>query len=162
MQKNLKKGEIIFIIKGPKTKFLINNQKKANEAGMNWVGIGKNEWIDPKKYCQYFNHSCDPNTHIKGKVTVVALKNIKKGEEITFDYSLNESDIFWKLDKKCRCGTKICRKNIRSIQFLPEKYFRNKKHMIPKFYQKIFLKFNYKKFKKEKDLEQEWVDFISK
>lgn len=156
----IKKGEIVFIIKGPKTKFLINSQKQADKAGMNWVGIGKNEWVDPQKYCQYFNHSCDPNTHLKGRVTVVALKNIKKDEEITFDYSLNEADVFWKLDKKCRCGTKKCRGNIRPIQFLKEEEYKRKKHMVPKYYQNIFEKFHHKNFKDDTELKKAWIRFI--
>lgn len=159
-KKDIKKGEIVFIIKGQRTKFLINNQKQADKAGMNWVGIGKNEWIDPKKYCQYFNHSCDPNTYIKGKVTVVASRNIKKDEEITFDYSLNESDIFWKLDKRCRCGTKKCRGGIRPIQFLNEEEYKKKKHMVPKYYRKIFNNFNHKKFKTSEELKKAWTSFI--
>jgi len=89
--KNIKKGEIVFIIKGKEKKFLINNKKQAEIAGLNWVGVGKNLWIDPDKYCIYFNHSCHPNTYLKGKVTVVAKKDIKPGEEISFDYSFNES-----------------------------------------------------------------------
>lgn len=159
-KKDIKKGEIIFIIKGQRKKFLIDNKESAKMAGMNWVGIGKNEWIDPQKYCQYFNHSCDPNSYLKGKVTVVALKNIKKGEEITFDYSLNESDIFWKLDRECLCGSKKCRKDIRSIQFLSEEEYKDRKFMIPKYYRMIFEKFYHQNFKSKKDLEKEWVKFI--
>lgn len=37
------------------------------------------------------NHSCDPNTYVKtinGVRRVLAMRGIKKGEEITFDYAI--------------------------------------------------------------------------
>lgn len=156
--KNIKRGETIFIIKGRKINFLIDSKKSAEVAGLNWVGVGKNEWVDPINHCVYFNHSCDPNTAIKGKVTVVALRNIKKGEEITFDYSLNESDIFWHI--KCNCGSRNCRKTIKSIQFLPQKNFKISMSRIPKYYRQIFEKFNISNFKNFKELETAWLNFI--
>lgn len=155
---DIKKGEIVFIIKGKKVNFLIDSEKSAKIAGLNWVGIGKNEWIDPINHCVYFNHSCDPNTAIKGKVTVVALRDIKKGEEITFDYSLNESDIFWHI--KCNCGSKNCRKIIKSIQFLPQKNFERYIYRIPKYYRWVFSKFNSANFRNFKELKGAWLNFI--
>jgi hypothetical protein len=54
----------------------------------------------------YVNHSCDANCGIRGEITVVAMRDIKKGEEITQDYGLlyNEDYSF-----KCNCGSKNCR-----------------------------------------------------
>jgi len=158
--RNIKKSEIIFIIKGKKVNFLINNKKQAGIAGFNWIGFGKNKWIDSTNYGLYLNHSCDPNSAIKGKVTVVAIRNIKKGEEITFDYSLNEADIFWHI--KCYCGSKNCRKIIKSIQFLPKKTFVKYISHIPKYFKQVFKKFNVSNFKNLKDLQVKWVDFIKK
>jgi SET domain-containing protein len=55
----------------------------------------------------FFNHSCEPNAGIKEKFTLVAIKNIKPGEEITYDYAMTDCD---KEDYfKCRCGAKNCR-----------------------------------------------------
>jgi uncharacterized protein len=54
------------------------------------------------------NHSCDPNCEsdiIRGRIWVVALKDIRKGEEITYDYNFPvEDDLL-----VCKCGTKKCR-----------------------------------------------------
>jgi len=58
----------------------------------------------------FFNHSCNPNAGIKGHLLVVAMKDIKPGEEITYDYAMTDSDpedCF-----KCSCGAKNCRKII--------------------------------------------------
>ncbi len=154
------KGETLFIIKGQEVNFLINNKKQAEIAGFNWIGMGKNRWIDPNGYGLYINHSCEANSAIKGKVTVFAIRNIKKGEEITTDYSLSESDIFWNF--KCSCGSKKCRKIVKSIQFLPKSIFTKQSFYTPKYFQNIFKKFNVSNFKNYKELEVKWVDFIKK
>ncbi|MEK7586202.1 MAG: SET domain-containing protein [Patescibacteria group bacterium] len=158
-KKDIKKGEIVFIIKGKKIKFLINSQAKAKIAGFNWVGIGKNEWRDPNKHCVYFNHSCDANTAILGHVTVIALRNIKKGEEVTFDYSTTEADIFWQI--RCHCKEKNCRKTIKSIQFLPEKDYKHYMPYIPIYFQKVYNKFRYSRFKNYDKFKREWLLYLS-
>ncbi|MBW2991512.1 SET domain-containing protein-lysine N-methyltransferase [Candidatus Woesearchaeota archaeon] len=56
----------------------------------------------------YVNHSCNPNTGIKGQVVLVAMRDIEKDEEITFDYATVVSGIDFKM--KCNCGSKNCRK----------------------------------------------------
>lgn len=56
------------------------------------------------------NHSCDPNSYVKTIDNirhVLAMKNIKKAEEITFDYSINSSN---EGTFVCYCGRKNCRK----------------------------------------------------
>ena len=65
--RDIKRGETVFTIKGKKVKFLIDSEKQAKIAGLNWVGVGKNEWIDPINHCVFFNHSCNPNSAIKGR-----------------------------------------------------------------------------------------------
>lgn len=54
------------------------------------------------------NHSCDPNCeaqNVEGEIWLVALRNIKKGEEITFDYGYALEH--WE-DHPCRCGSDAC------------------------------------------------------
>lgn len=55
------------------------------------------------------NHSCEPNVGFKGSVVLIALRNIKKGEELVLDYAFCESyfDPF-----KCNCKSVGCRKMI--------------------------------------------------
>jgi uncharacterized protein len=60
---------------------------------------------------RFVNHSCDPNTNPDQiKRCDVAIKDIKKGEEITTDYS---KDNIINLNMKCNCGSKNCRKIIK-------------------------------------------------
>ncbi|MBI5892633.1 MAG: SET domain-containing protein-lysine N-methyltransferase [Deltaproteobacteria bacterium] len=82
--------------------------------------------------------SCNPNAGIKGNITFVALKNIRKDKEITFDYSISEHDVFWKM--KCCCEQRGCRKIISSIQFLPIKTFKKYLPYIPTYFKKVYLK----------------------
>lgn len=57
-----------------------------------------------------FNHSCDPNTGWAGDIRTIAIKDIKKGEEITMDYGMYGSEID---PFKCNCGSLNCRKIIK-------------------------------------------------
>lgn len=158
--KNMRKGENIFTVEGVKIKFLINNQRQAAKAGLNWIGWDKNEWIDPVSYGLYINHSCMPNAGIAGRKKVVAIKNIRSGEEVTMDYSLSEADIFWNFRCNCRSGN--CRKHVRSIQFLPLDIYKKNLRYIPAYFRRVFLRFNISKFRNRADLRKAWVDFIEK
>ena len=63
----------------------------------------------------YFNHSCNPNVGFRGQVFLVALRDIRAGEEVTFDYAMvvspsRGSDVTFQMS--CRCGTSKCRRSI--------------------------------------------------
>ena len=57
---------------------------------------------------RYINHSCEPNCeavhHNKG-IWIQAIKNIKKGEEITYNYGFDVDNF---KEHPCRCGSKKC------------------------------------------------------
>jgi SET domain-containing protein len=55
----------------------------------------------------FFNHSCEPNAGINGQIMMVAMRDIRKGEEITYDYCMTDADFKYSFD--CRCGAKRCR-----------------------------------------------------
>lgn len=84
------------------------------------------------------NHSCNPNTGVRGVNTLIALRGIKPGEEITYDYSTvvgrsepHESN--WVL--RCRCNADSCRKRIGSWETIPSRrlaYYKRKR-VIPAF-----------------------------
>jgi SET domain-containing protein len=58
------------------------------------------------------NHSCDPNCWISGERSIVTMRDVKKGEELTFDYSTN---VGWNdYSMACECGKRRCRRVIRS------------------------------------------------
>jgi SET domain-containing protein len=132
---DIKTGEVIQPIRG-KMKFYAVKTKKDSQAYPDWIGVGKNQWIDPEKPFKFINHSCSPNAGVKGKVQMTAIKDIKEGEEITLDYSIIEGDPMWEMP--CNCGAPNCRKIIRSIQFIPESQFNKYLPYIPKYFQSLY------------------------
>jgi hypothetical protein len=55
----------------------------------------------------FFNHSCQPNCGIRGQLLMVALRRIRKGEELTYDYVMTDADP--ELRMECHCGAQTCR-----------------------------------------------------
>jgi SET domain-containing protein len=65
---------------------------------------------------RYINHSCEPNCETEetddGRIYVVALRDIRRGEEIVYDYCLIiDEPMTSKLRKQylCLCGSDACR-----------------------------------------------------
>ncbi len=59
---------------------------------------------------RYINHSCDPNCEVEisnGRIWISSIKNIKKGEELTYDYGYEFDSDDYK-DHVCKCGSKKC------------------------------------------------------
>ncbi len=132
---HIKKSEIIQPIKG-KMRFLAVENKEDSLSYPDWIGVGKNQWIDPDKPFKFINHSCNPNTGVKGKFDIIALKNIKEGDEVTIDYAIIEGDELWEMP--CSCGAKNCRKIIRSVQFIPQKQYKKYLPFVPEYFQKLY------------------------
>jgi SET domain len=82
--------------------------------GPNWIGIGRNAWIDPDMPLDHINHSCAPNAAFSPGYILRALRPISPGEEITLDYSTTEADPFWTME--CACMDDSCRGTVRAIQ----------------------------------------------
>jgi hypothetical protein len=70
----------------------------------------------PVEPAEYVNHSCDPNAGFAGQVSLVALRNIRPGEEVCFDYGMSESSDFAEFD--CRCGAPNCRGRVRADDWM--------------------------------------------
>jgi hypothetical protein len=110
---DFKRGDLIFIWKGILMRGLYHWR-----VGKRWLQTDQYAWIDPYKDnpgC-YINHSCNPNSGIRNSIEMVAMREIKKGEEVTFDYSTSESEDGWYLI--CHCGEKNCRRLIKPYEFL--------------------------------------------
>ena len=84
--------------------------------------IGENEFVSPIGFMALVNHSCNPNCGIKlnetGAHDYVAMQDIKPGEEITFDYAMQNYDV-GHFPSKCLCGTQDCRGKISGWKDLP-------------------------------------------
>ena len=66
-----------------------------------------------------FNHSCDPNAGMSGQISLVALRDIAVGEEITFDYAMCDGSPYDEFD--CYCDMPHCRHRVTGDDWkLPE------------------------------------------
>jgi hypothetical protein len=74
--------------------------------------------LDGGKYgneAKYINHSCSPNCEAVqegSKIFIDAIRTIRKGQELTFDYALcsdGELPENWEEFYACCCGSKNCR-----------------------------------------------------
>ena len=64
--------------------------------------------IDGHGMAMFVNHSCDPNCEtdeIDGRIIIQTLRDLKAGEEITYDYWLYDGED----EAPCCCGSKNCR-----------------------------------------------------
>lgn len=74
----------------------------------------------PHNTAKLINHGCDPNCEaqiIDDEIWIVALREIKKGDELTFDYGF-ELDHYE--DHPCRCGSPKCIGYIVSRDYWPK------------------------------------------
>ena len=55
----------------------------------------------------FINHSCSPNAGLSSSISLVALRDIKLGEEICFDYAMSDGSPYDEFD--CACGSPLCR-----------------------------------------------------
>ncbi|HVY01234.1 MAG TPA: SET domain-containing protein-lysine N-methyltransferase [Candidatus Nanoarchaeia archaeon] len=88
-----------------------------------------------------FNHSCEPNCGFDGSIKLVAIRDIKEGEELTFDYAFCESLIIQGdhlNDFECNCGSGNCRKFVRPTDWkMPELQNKYRKYFSPYLQKKI-------------------------
>ncbi|MBF0479802.1 MAG: SET domain-containing protein-lysine N-methyltransferase [Candidatus Omnitrophica bacterium] len=74
----------------------------------------------PYNTARYINHSCKPNCEVdikKGHIWVTAKSNIKKGDELSYNYSY---DYEVHEDHPCLCGTDACVGYIVAEEFWPK------------------------------------------
>ncbi|MDD5068895.1 MAG: SET domain-containing protein-lysine N-methyltransferase [Candidatus Pacebacteria bacterium] len=120
-KRDLKKGEIVISGFGK----IVDHQTPHIS-----IQIDHNKHYLPLKLTgKYWNHSCNPNTHIKtrsdGFPDFVATKNIKKGEEITYAYWMSEHGWIKGADEnfvKCVCGEETCFGIISSFSQLQKRH----------------------------------------
>lgn len=126
---DIKKGEPIMEYKGK----LITHQESDDlysadmETGHTFIFILNDEWVIDANVdgndARWINTGCEPNGEAfvhdhkgkdrrKDKVIIEAKRNIKKGEEITYDYGIVISAPPTKAELKawvCRCGSPKCK-----------------------------------------------------
>lgn len=112
----IRKDEVILQFNGPYVK--IESLKGIPREVLDHLfNIGPAEYLIVREPGVYTNHSCDPNAGIMRDVLLVAMRDIEKDEEITFDYSMITND-GWTLE--CICRSPLCRKIIGNYEDLSD------------------------------------------
>ena len=111
-----KQGDIILPLKG-----II---RRCCESTPDAVQIDDDKFIDSDhRYAEdHINHGCNPTTMIDFEaLNFIALRDVKKGEEITYHYLTTEYDLVRDgLDFDCKCGAKNCLGRIKGFKFLTQ------------------------------------------
>ncbi|MBW3002074.1 SET domain-containing protein-lysine N-methyltransferase [Candidatus Woesearchaeota archaeon] len=148
--KSIKKGEMILKVDLSKQKAYsrkdIDENLTLQSDHCDYVGRGK--YVISFHPYSFMNHSCDPNVIVKhksmAKSEFYAMRDIEKGEELTYDYGANALYAFdnpaWN-KFKCSCKSKNCRKWIYSNFFkLPKSLQKRYWHGLPLSIRKRFKK----------------------
>jgi SET domain-containing protein len=108
-------GEIIACVDG----ILWREEEDRDDTYSLWLDEGW--YLDMLDQTRWINHSCDPNAEIEAEVhdgaawaRVIALRAIRAGEEITYDYAF-----IAELAEPCACGAATCRGLIIDLDELP-------------------------------------------
>lgn len=113
--KDFKQGDLIFRVDlsglskiNPEDKLTAEEELHVDYCGRGRYTVSDHPYV-------YMNHSCDPNVVIKHETIArsrfYAMRDIEKGEQLTYDYGVNAMD---QIDKelwrsKCKCGSQNCR-----------------------------------------------------
>lgn len=132
-------GERIRLVDGDIV-FRVNRTREDALSNPDWIGIGRNRWIDPRGILRFLNHSCEPNVGVvtpeADLVAIVAMRDISGGEELTFDYSTTECDPLWEMS--CTCRSVRCRRTIRSILTLPRARYEQYLPYVPGYFRELY------------------------
>ena len=111
---NIKSGTIIIYYKGKIiTKMETErNPKYDNDKAIYLFNLNSRYDLDgdfKHNTARLINHSCEPNCEVAGKglkLWIFALRNIKKNEELSYDYGFGYDEDYKQFP--CKCGSKSC------------------------------------------------------
>lgn len=112
--RQIRKGELIASFDGPIYGW---NDHWTDDMYNHAIQFSPRRWRDSKGIARYINHSCEPNCGILRLFDVVAMRTIRPGEQLTWDYEMTERNPHWQM--KCKCGSKICRDVIGDHRNMP-------------------------------------------
>jgi hypothetical protein len=117
----IKKNEMLFVMGGSILTIADENRLRGVVADKpieisEYFSIGPRSPAELKRMPDhYVNHSCQPNAGFKGQIFLVAMRAIRAGREVTYDYAMVmhpnvKSTSYFTM--KCFCGHPSCRKLI--------------------------------------------------
>jgi SET domain-containing protein len=106
----IEKGAIIVNYRGRRIPTSEARQYESKHASKYMFEINSRWTVDGssrRNLARYANHACRPNAEsdlLKGQIVLRAIKTIRPGDEITYDYGREYFDLFLKA-KGCKCAT---------------------------------------------------------
>jgi len=118
--RSIPEGEVIHVFRGKvlDVRELVDRVNSGQEGIDDPLQVGKRTYLDLDELSRTFNHSCAPNAALRKRSELFALRDIRKGEEITYDYSATIAPTEWRM--RCACGTKDCRKVLGDVLSIPK------------------------------------------
>ncbi len=114
------KGEAVVEFTGELLTF--EEIRKGSFLDRHCVQVGENSYFGSSAGLDdIINHSCNPNIGLKqegNRIISFAIRDIKKEEELAWDYASWSEEKGWEMD--CFCGDAKCRRKIKSFSCLPE------------------------------------------
>ena len=107
----MSKGEIV-VVKGGYVMTKAQRDKVEEKLGPAEIQVTEDLFIGPTTQMEregammHPNHSCEPNLGVRGQIVFVALRDIVKDEELTFDYAMTDDEPY---EMRCNCGATNCR-----------------------------------------------------
>ena len=104
-------GEIV-VVKGGYVMTRAQRDKVEGQLGPAEIQVTEELFIGPATLREleggmmHLNHSCQPNLGLQGQIVFVALRDIAKDEELTFDYAMTDDE---PSEMVCNCGAPNCR-----------------------------------------------------
>ena len=123
--RDIREGEVILTFGGPIIDFAETKRRGPWECMP--LQIGQDQYFDTRPPGIFVNHCCEPNAGIRHDRDLVALRAIREGEQVFFDYSTTMEEQSFTMN--CGCGTPRCRRVIADFSTLPrevqEEYLAN-------------------------------------
>jgi hypothetical protein len=108
--------------------------RSNNLAKITAIQIDEDSYLDtnPIEIRDFLNHSCDPNCRVDVQnMTLVAIRKIAGGEELTFHYCTTEFDLFAKKESfDCVCGSSNCLGMIKGFNHLSNEQKITLRHLL--------------------------------
>lgn len=90
---------------------------EMGDAEANALQVAERVYLCLERPSVLANHSCEPNSGVAEGLTLVALRDIKRGEEVRYDYSTTMEEGRWTM--ACLCHAPTCRGLVRDFSEIP-------------------------------------------
>lgn len=117
---NIKRGSVIHVLSGVRlsSNDLVTRVISGEEYIDDPLQVGRKTYLDLDELSRTFNHSCDPNAGLRKRSELFTIRDIRKGEEITYDCSSTIAPTEWAMT--CKCGSTKCRKTLGDVMSIPK------------------------------------------